>query len=495
MTTKRQWLRGRAGVLVAAVGLLLWAEIVGLSSVLYQGCASPLVANGFTVAFSLGMLAAVAALSLVAARAPKGVGRFAARAFPLACLGCGMLEAVSLLWAVGPASSGSAVYLASGALTGVGAGLLVSATVPVAVMFSLRELIASLMAAFAAASFLFLGAMALLPTQALRVVLVILPAVALAAVALADRRVVEGPSSGRPFALSSGKGKFRVLCEQRNFVPFVGLSGLLWGYCYAIFPKSTRFGGVLVEAAVGSATAAALVFLAACVVTGGLLLAAIKWSDERGVQVLVSLLIVALAVLSFSLPYMPNNWMLFVMLNCAAMLAAVFSLLGILRHCALGRGREAGRLAATLFGCAAAGAVVAAAWISLTVDAPAVVLPVVLRDILIVGLPTVGFVALAVLLLQMSQSVVFPPPARRDGESVSLSDLAQAAKLMEKKFALTAREGEILALLLQGRSGPYIAEEFYLSNSTVKTHIRHIYDKVGVSSRQQLIDIAHKMCG
>lgn len=82
MTTKRQWLRGRAGVLVAAVGLLLWAEIVGLSSVLYQGCASPLVANGFTVAFSLGMLAAVAALSLVAARAPKGVGRFAARAFP-----------------------------------------------------------------------------------------------------------------------------------------------------------------------------------------------------------------------------------------------------------------------------------------------------------------------------------------------------------------------------------------------------------------------------
>lgn len=177
------------------------------------------------------------------------------------------------------------------------------------------------------------------------------------------------------------------------------------------------------------------------------------------------------------------------------MLAAVFSLLGILRHCALGRGREAGRLAAALFGCAAVGTVVAAAWISLTVDAPAVVLPVALRDVLIVGLPTVGFVALAVLLLQMSQSVVFPPPARRDGESVSLSDLAQAGKLMEKKFALTAREGEILALLLQGRSGPYIAEEFYLSNSTVKTHIRHIYDKMGVSSRQQLIDIAHEMCG
>lgn len=46
-------------------------------------------------------------------------------------------------------------------------------------------------------------------------------------------------------------------------------------------------------------------------------------------------------------------------------------------------------------------------------------------------------------------------------------------------------------MLLLGRSGPYISEDLYLSKSTVKTHIRHIYDKTGVSSRQQLIDLAH----
>lgn len=63
--------------------------------------------------------------------------------------------------------------------------------------------------------------------------------------------------------------------------------------------------------------------------------------------------------------------------------------------------------------------------------------------------------------------------------------------MIAERFSLTPREEEILGMLLLGRSGPYISEDLYLSKSTVKTHIRHIYDKTGVSSRQQLIDLAH----
>lgn len=54
---------------------------------------------------------------------------------------------------------------------------------------------------------------------------------------------------------------------------------------------------------------------------------------------------------------------------------------------------------------------------------------------------------------------------------------------------LSPREREILGLISKGRDVPYIEQELVLSKSTVKTHIRHIYEKCEVSSRQALIDL------
>ena len=48
---------------------------------------------------------------------------------------------------------------------------------------------------------------------------------------------------------------------------------------------------------------------------------------------------------------------------------------------------------------------------------------------------------------------------------------------------LTPREHEILQLAAQGRSGRRIAEELVVSDSTVKTHFEHIYEKLGVRDR------------
>ncbi len=56
---------------------------------------------------------------------------------------------------------------------------------------------------------------------------------------------------------------------------------------------------------------------------------------------------------------------------------------------------------------------------------------------------------------------------------------------------LSKRETEILGYLVQGRSAPYIAEELFLSVNTVKTHIKRIYAKIGVHSREGLIDKVH----
>jgi two-component system nitrate/nitrite response regulator NarL len=49
--------------------------------------------------------------------------------------------------------------------------------------------------------------------------------------------------------------------------------------------------------------------------------------------------------------------------------------------------------------------------------------------------------------------------------------------------ALTPREHEILRLIAAGKSLPQIAQELYLGLTTVKTHVQHLYEKLGVSDR------------
>jgi two-component system nitrate/nitrite response regulator NarL len=49
--------------------------------------------------------------------------------------------------------------------------------------------------------------------------------------------------------------------------------------------------------------------------------------------------------------------------------------------------------------------------------------------------------------------------------------------------ALTPREQEILHLIAAGRSLPQIAQQLYLGLTTVKTHVQHLYEKLGVSDR------------
>jgi two-component system, NarL family, nitrate/nitrite response regulator NarL len=49
--------------------------------------------------------------------------------------------------------------------------------------------------------------------------------------------------------------------------------------------------------------------------------------------------------------------------------------------------------------------------------------------------------------------------------------------------ALTPREQEILHLIAAGKSLPEIAKELFLGLTTVKTHVQHLYEKLGVSDR------------
>lgn len=83
-------------------------------------------------------------------------------------------------------------------------------------------------------------------------------------------------------------------------------------------------------------------------------------------------------------------------------------------------------------------------------------------------------------------------PVMSDQVTVALS-----RRLTQPRTSLSARELEILQAVATGHTNKEIAQELFISQATVKTHLVHIFDKLGVDNRtsavakareQQLID-------
>lgn len=64
-----------------------------------------------------------------------------------------------------------------------------------------------------------------------------------------------------------------------------------------------------------------------------------------------------------------------------------------------------------------------------------------------------------------------------------------------ERFELTRREVEILHLLTQGKTNREIAANLYISPLTVRTHLEHIYRKLGVRSRTEAAAFALSLLG
>jgi ATP/maltotriose-dependent transcriptional regulator MalT len=58
---------------------------------------------------------------------------------------------------------------------------------------------------------------------------------------------------------------------------------------------------------------------------------------------------------------------------------------------------------------------------------------------------------------------------------------------------LSERELEVLRLTAAGHSNRQIARDLVLTLNTVKSHIHHIYGKLGVASRTQAVARAHEL--
>lgn len=55
---------------------------------------------------------------------------------------------------------------------------------------------------------------------------------------------------------------------------------------------------------------------------------------------------------------------------------------------------------------------------------------------------------------------------------------------------LSPRELEVLRLVAAGRSNPEIARELFIGEATVKTHLLHVFEKLGVSDRTRAVTLA-----
>lgn len=62
-----------------------------------------------------------------------------------------------------------------------------------------------------------------------------------------------------------------------------------------------------------------------------------------------------------------------------------------------------------------------------------------------------------------------------------------------QRYGLSPREQEVALLYAQGRSKPFIAEELFIAEGTVKDHIKSVYKKTGVHSKQELITLLQSL--
>lgn len=94
------------------------------------------------------------------------------------------------------------------------------------------------------------------------------------------------------------------------------------------------------------------------------------------------------------------------------------------------------------------------------------------------------------------------PGAEAEGspETGCGSGEAPSTPLLHRKLAdiasnaqLTERETEIFELLVRGRNARYLQDQLGITRNTAKSHIAHIYAKLGVHSQQELIDLVEQV--
>lgn len=74
-------------------------------------------------------------------------------------------------------------------------------------------------------------------------------------------------------------------------------------------------------------------------------------------------------------------------------------------------------------------------------------------------------------------------PKLRQRKTISTTKLQPSAQVLEE---LTPRERQVLRLLATGATNKKIADELFISEGTVKTHVKHLFERLGCDNRTEV---------
>ena len=90
-----------------------------------------------------------------------------------------------------------------------------------------------------------------------------------------------------------------------------------------------------------------------------------------------------------------------------------------------------------------------------------------------------------------TSSAAHAPSSPVSPRSAAGEALQRRVERTAQECGLSPRETEVLAIWVTGRTASYIEKVLFISHSTVKTHLNHIYAKTCTSNREELIDLVN----
>lgn len=463
-------------VAVALYGLAVWAPSALLGGT--PGDTGRLLCNVSSVAHALGLVVFGLADWRLARRCEP-----AARSRALAALACALPLACMALWATAfllGAGCGSAVSLAAGVVTGVCASFAFVWWVSALARLDARARHAALAAAAALGSVLSLGAA--LPLVLRRVaVLVLLAGSCALALACTHGRGVRPVGATIPPAGGDVPPARRGLAAE--LAPVV-VTSVVVSFAAPFVNGVLMLDALPMPSRVAVSTCMGL----ACAAT----LAAIWLLPRRGpstLKVLLAFTIVLFA--AFLLNGALDLRLSIVVLALSS--AGYFLVLYLLMEACVGTSARYGASVTAVYG--AAGCVVmlsrvVADDLSLRLLHAGVTeeMKTLVAMFLMVYLLTCAGFALYHALTRPRAAAPVPAPVPSSPATPPAADATtRRCELVGARCGLSPRELQVLVLMMHGRNVPAIAEELSISRNTVQTHVRHVYEALGVHGRQELV--------
>lgn len=112
-------------------------------------------------------------------------------------------------------------------------------------------------------------------------------------------------------------------------------------------------------------------------------------------------------------------------------------------------------------------------------------------DMVFMGCTTACFLIYAVFTVGRNLVLYLKPaePADKLSAEANGTDLGSVCAKISEEYGLSPREAEVLQELAYGHSSSYVAKVLCVSNNTARTHMKNIYKKLDINSRESLLTL------